>query len=853
VNHHWTAANEEAQFFRVLQRIMRVIPALALLNLSLLSVAQVPMKSAENVPSISALTAGMKHMDGLVPLDWDTRSGKLYLEIPGVDKDGRSPDLLYTNSLPYGAGSNDLGADRGQVSSGRIVRFERSGPKVLLVQRNTAFRTSSDDKYEQLAVAQSFPESVLWGFTVAAESDNAVLVDATEFFLHDHHGIIDTLASQKQGAYHVDASRSVIAIDDTKAFPKNSEIEAELTFTTDAPPEGKFVRDVTPDPAAITLRERTSFIELPPPGFAPRAFVPRAGYFPSRYRDYTAPLGEPLDQLLILRHRLIKKDPACRRACQAVAPIQYYVDRGAPEPIRTALLEGARWWDQAFQGAGWAGGTFKVDLLPDGADPMDIRYNIIQWVHRYTRGWSYGEAVADPRTGEIIKGNVTLGSLRARQDYLIAEALLSPYKDGSSPQDTNDPILPMVLARIRQLAAHETGHTLGLAHNFAASTIAQGDSVMDYPHPLFTLDAAGRIDGAHAFAAGIGAWDKVAIDYGYRQFATGMTPPQENAALADILFDADRAGEVFLTDEDARPAGSASPRAHLWDNGSDPAAELDRVLAVRDVAIRNFGKAAIRQGTSVAQLEQALVPLYLYHRYQTEAAIKEIAGLDYRYNSRGDGLPDPVIFDAAKQRKALESVLKTLSPQALTLPESLLAQLPPVPPGYPRTRESFPSHTNLTFDPIAAAEAAADLTLRLLLDPARASRLVEYHMRVPASPSLRSVMEQVSAAVAQRPEGGHTMSSEVERAVEFRALEAMLVLAVNPSASSQARAIARWHIQDLLKKWTSEALPQDTAEAIHRAAMIDRIQGFERDPAKFVPEPSVEAPPGMPIGDADEF
>ena len=481
---------------------------------------------------------------------------------------------------------------------------------------------------------------------------------------------------------------------------------------------------------------------------------------------------------------------------------------------------------------------------------MDVRYNIIQWVHRYTRGWSYGAAIADPRTGEIIKGNVTLGSLRARQDYLIAETLLSPYgASDAAGKSTDNPMLQMVLARIRQLSAHETGHTLGLAHNFAASTVAQGDSVMDYPHPYITLDSDDRIDLSHAYATGIGEWDKVSIDYGYRDFGANTTADEEKAALDKILSDADHAGQVYITDEDARPFGSAHPRAHLWDNGNDPTAELDRVLAVRAAALKNFGENAIKPGVPMAQLEQTLVPLYLFHRYQTEAAIKEIGGLDYRYNLRGDGQPGPAIFDPAQQKKALDSVLKTLEPETLTLPESILRLLPPVPPGYPRTHESFPAHTGLTFDPIAAAESAADLTLTVLLDPARASRLIEYHMRVPASPSLRSVLEAISTTVAERPEAGHSMSSEVERAVEFRAVEAMLALAVNPAASSQARAIAQWHMRDLLKQWTSTPAPQDTAEAIHRAALIDRIQSFEHDPEKFVPAKPVEAPPGMPIGD----
>jgi hypothetical protein len=833
------------------------------LALSSSLVAQDPPKpdapKTDSPATIAQKTAAMKRIDGFVPLDWDAKAGKLYLEIPRFNAEGKTPDLLYVVSLPYGTGSNDLGLDRGQLSKGVVVRFERIGPKVLLVQTNQRFRSGSSDADEQLAVTQSFPESVLWGFKVEAESAGGatVLVDATDFFLHDAHHVSETIAFAQQGAghgdsYRLDASRSTIVPDDTKAFPKNSVVEAELTFTADGPLQGQYVRDVAPDPHSVTVRERQMFVELPPldGSFKPRKFNPRSGYIDLSFRDYTAPLSGSLDHHWILRHRLIKKDPSCVTSCEAVEPIQYYVDRGAPEPIRSALREGASWWDEAFQAAGWAKGTFRVDLLPEGADPMDLRYNIIQWVHRYTRGWSYGDAIADPRTGEILKGNVTLGSLRGRQDYLIAEALLSPYAADKTYTDENNPMLQMVLARIRQLGAHETGHTLGLAHNFAASSVMQGDSVMDYPHPNITLDANGKIDLSHAYANGIGDWDKVSIDYGYRQFAPGT---DEDAALSQILSEADKAGQLYITDEDARPAGGAHPKAHLWDNGPDAADELERILNVRAVALDQFGENAIKPGTPMAQLEETLVPLYLLHRYQAEATIKLIGGLDYRYNLRGDGQPNPAIVAPEEQQKAIAAVMKTLEPQTLTLPESLLAILPPHPPADPRTQESFPSHTGLTFDPVAAAESAADITLDVLLNPARASRLVEYHMREPKAPSLRSVLETISKTTAERTEGGHTMSSEVARAVEFRGLEAMLALALNPAASSQARAIVEWHIQDLLKQWTSAPAPTDTAEAIHRQAMIERIQQFVREPEKFVPAKPVEAPPGMPIGDDEEM
>jgi hypothetical protein len=823
-----------------------------------LALAVFVLSAFASAQTISTKTASMKHIDGYLPLDWDAKAGKLYLEIPHLDAAGNSPDILYTHSLPYGTGSNDLGLDRGQISRGQLVHFQRSGPKVLLVEPNQRFRSTSTDPAEVLAVRQSFPESVLYGFKVEAEDPNGtVLVDATDFFLRDAHDVAGALTRTQQGAYKLDPTRSTIALDATKAFPRNTEVEAILTFTTDGPARGEFVRDVTPDPHALTVREHQSFVELPGPGFTPRRFDPRAGYFPTSYRDYNAPVSESLDQEFIIRHRLIKKDPACKTNCEAVTPIQYYVDNGAAEPIRTALLEGARWWDQAFQAAGWAKGTFKVDILPTNADPMDIRYNMIQWVHRYTRGWSYGAAVVDPRTGEIIKGNVTLGSLRSRQDYLISEALLSPYVDGKPLPPASDPMLALVLARTRQLAAHETGHTLGLAHNFAATSETQNPeqslSVMDYPHPWITLNKDGIPDLSHSYPTSIGDWDKVSIDYGYREFDKSNKPAEEPAALNAILAASEKRGLFFITDEDSRPLGSAHPHSHLWDNGPDPADELTRIMTIRTAALKRFGENAIRTGTPLAQLEDTLVPLYLLERYQTEAATKEIGGLDYRYAIRGDGQLITKIVSPEDQKKALAAVLKTLSPETLTLPESLLQILPPRTPGLERTRESFPSHTGLTFDPIATAESSADLTLALLLDPARASRLIEYHMRVPESPSLRGVLEAVSKAVAERPEGGHTISSEVERAVEFRALEATLALAVNPAGSSQVRAIARSHINDLLKQWTTAAPLTDTAEAIHRAALIDRINEFSRDPAKFVPAKPIEAPPGMPIGDDDDF
>ncbi|MDE2137794.1 MAG: zinc-dependent metalloprotease [Gammaproteobacteria bacterium] len=801
-------------------------------------------KAADRPPTIAARTAAMRHMPGLLTLHWDEKSGKLYLEIPHLDT-----DLLYLQSLPYGVGSNDLGLDRGQVARARIVRFERIGPRVLLVEPNQDFRSVAGSAPEQLAVTQSFPESVLAGFKVEAEApaaagtSAAVLVDATDFFVRDAHNVAETLARSKQDAYKLDPARSAIALDGTAAFPRNVEVEAILTFATDSTARSRLVDDVTPDAHALTVREHQAFAALPGPGFVPRRFDPRAGFFDLTYRDYTAPLGAPIDQQLIVRHRLIREDPACTASCKPVAPIRYYIDRGAPEPIRSALLEGARWWDQAFQAAGWAPGTFQVELLPAGADPMDDRYNIVQWVHRYTRGWSYGFPVSDPRTGEIIKGNVTLGSLRGRQDYLIAEALLAPYGKGGAASTQHDPMAEMVLARLRLLAAHEVGHTLGLAHNFAASawphTPAQSVSVMDYPHPWITLDRNGAPDLSQAYPANIGDWDKVSIDYGYRQFAS---PADEAAGLERILRDSARTGLVFITDADARAVSSAHPYAHMWDNGGDPAVELERLLAVRAAALARFGENAIRPGAPMAQLEDTLVPLYLLQRYQVDAAVTEIGGLDYRYQLRGDGSPGPAIVRADLQQRALTAVLKTLAPEFLTLPESLLKILPPRPPGLPATREAFPARTAPAFDPIAAAECAADLTLADLFTPQRAARLVEYSARDPKNLTLEAVIDGALATTGTAPHGTGLVQA-VQRAVFARTVEALLRLAADKSAAGEVRAITQAKLVEVRRHADSRSATD--------AYLAHRIDLYLGDPAKFAPAEPVEAPPGMPIG-ADE-
>jgi hypothetical protein len=816
--------------------------------------------SPEQSSDTAAMAAALEQGNTLLPIRWDAKSGKLYLGIPLTQKEGvASPSYILYDSLPYGVGQNDLGMDRGQLeilgdvqtSGPRLIHFERIGPKVLLVQENTKFRTGSTDPAQQLAVAQSFPSSILAGFKIAAEANGLVVVDATDYFLKDIHRVAEELAAAKQGTYRVDESRSTIVPEYSKAFPENTEVEAELTFVSDDPSQAKILAGVNPEVRALTVHERQSFLKLPAPGYVPRLFSPRSGYIDITWREMNTPLGVDINRQFIIRHRLQKKDPSCLSNCEAVHPIVYYVDRGAPQPLRSALVEGCGWWDQAFQAAGWAKGTFQVKLLPEDADPMDARYNIIHWVHRANRGWSYGDVIVDPRTGEILKGNVTLGSLRGRQDYLIAEALLAPYKDGKIPDPAHDRALAMVLGRIRLLAAHETGHTLGLMHNFAASTMPHSPdetmSVMDYPHPWITLDKSSVPDLSHAYSIGIGVWDKVAIDYGYREFDRDGKPVEDLDAVEAILHNAESRGVLYLSDADARPAGSASPIAHLWDNGVNAADELDRILEIRKAALARFGPDVLRPGVPMARMEDTLVPLYLLYRYQAEAATKIVAGLDYRYTVRGDGQMTPRIVPAAQQRAALAAVVRTLTPAVLTLPESLLSQLPPRTPGMSgveegsRTVESFPSQTSVAFDPVAAADGAADFTLAILFNPARANRLVEYHARDASEPTLDEVIDAALHAAASAP-SGNGLASLIGAAVKARIVEALFRLAAAPGASFAARSIVTAKLHAI-----AQAQPSDAAGQQIRS----RIAAFDHDPEKFVPGPVVPVPPGMPIG-ADE-
>lgn len=800
----------------------------------------------------------MRKLDGFFPLYWDSTAGQLFMEIPRINT-----EVLHLAGLGAGLGSNDIGLDRGQLQGSRIVRFERVGPKVIMVQPNFDFRSSSTNPAEVRAVRDAFARSVLWGFTVAAESEGGrrVLVDMTDFLVRDATNMTPRLSP---GTYRLDQTRSSVYMPMTMNFPKNTEMEVELTFVSQPGGGGgggggfggggsasggrwfEGVGSVAATSEAASLRVHHSFVELPDTNYTPRRFDSRSGFGALTYDDYSAPLGEPTTVRFIRRHRLEKRNPGAA-VSDALKPIIYYLDPGTPEPIRSALLDGARWWNQAFEAAGYRN-AFRVELLPEGVSPLDIRYNVINWVHRSTRGWSSGASVTDPRTGEIIKAIVTLGSLRVRQDWMIAEGLLQPYRSGD---EQTPEIRAWALQRMRQLAAHEVGHTLGFGHNYYDSEAGRS-SVMDYPHPLVTLKSDGTLDYSQVYADGIGEWDKVAIAYGYQDFPAGTN---ETLALKDILDRAWARDLRYMSNQDL----GANPRVDQWSNGTNPSAELNRMMGVRRAALARFGENAIRRGMPMAQIEEVLVPLYLHHRYQVDAASNAVGGMYYVYAFRGDGREPVRAVPATEQRAALSALMATIAPAALTLPEALLKKIPPRPSGYGRTRELFPRYTGPMFDAITPAVVASQHVVGTLLTPDRAARLVEQKALDPTLPGLEDVIDALYAA-SFGTQARTPYEAEVKRAVERVVIDELIDVA-GSAPMSQVRALATYKLARRgaeLGRAVAAATDGNgashsaaEAEAAHATSLASDIKRFLERPATSVGVrmPSQPIPPGAPIGE----
>ena len=783
------------------------------------------------IPNLSEFISDLDKKEGYLNFYWDDNKGKIYLEIKNLNQ-----ELIYINYLSAGIGSNDLGLDRGQIGGTRIIKFVKMGPKILMVQPNYKYRAISNNEEEIKSVEDAFAKSTLWGFQIVASDKNKYLIDISDFVIRDSHRISQRLTQRNQGSFKVDKNASSFDNLNSKNFPLNSELEAFLTFRGIA--KGSWLRSVSPDFETFSVRTRHSFVKLPDGGYKPRKFDPRAGYGAMTFYDYASPIEEDLHVKYIRRHRLIKKYPN-QEISEAVEPIIYYLDRGVPEPVKSALIEGASWWNEAFEAAGFKN-AFQIKVLPEGADMLDVRYNVIQWVHRSTRGWSYGASVVDPRTGEIIKGHVSLGSLRVRQDYLIAEGLLRPY----AKENKNDFMKEMAIKRLRQLSAHEVGHTIGLSHNFISSA-RNRKSVMDYPHPLIEF-TNNKVDLSNAYDHGIGDWDKLAINWGYRQFDSN-----EEDQLNKILQDGYKEDIYFISDQDSRPLSSAHPRSHLWDNGFDAADELNRMLSIRRHILDNFLDNAIKLGEPMSSIEEVLVPMYLLHRYQIEAAAKVLGGLEYNYALKGDNQVITKMLTRNQQVKALKSLLNSIHPKNLSLPEKLIKLIPPRAFGYPRTRETFKSRTGLTFDYLAAAETASNLTLKMLFNPERASRLITLKARDKNNqPGLTYVMNEIinKTILKEMTDNNDYLNlsnveNEISKMVNHSVLNHLFMLANSKITHQEVNARTFSAIKNLKK-----TLETKDSEEHHYHYLLDKIEKFLSGEINIQYPNELKPPDGSPIG-----
>jgi len=842
-------------------------PLRTFLSLLLAAVASTAplMLSAQGteIPTIEARTAGMDRLEGFFDLYWDDATGSLFWEIPQLDT-----EFLYQISMASGLGSNPIGIDRGQLRGTHVLSARRVGPRVLLIEPNYSYVARSPNDAEVEAVRDAFAPSVHWGFDIAAATGGRVLVNATDFFLRDARGVIDQIANSGQGTFQLDRSRSAIHMPATRSFPENTEVEAMLTFTSRNP--GGLVNGVAASGDAITLRQHHSFIQLPDAGYHTRIADPRIGVNGPTVFDYATPIDEDMHVRFAARHRLEKANPSAERSAP-VEPIVYYVDPGTPEPIRSALVEGASWWNDAFEAAGFIDG-FRVEVLPEGVDPQDIRYNMIHWTHRRTRGYSYGNTVIDPRTGEIIRGVVNLGSLRLRQDYLHGQGMVAPFPGGISSPDGGgyfdylpDPgtgeyyescmlaaapdfeylaqvapgsdALEMALARVRQLSAHEVGHTLGFPHNYMASSYGR-ESVMDYPAPYVQIDANGQIDLSNAYVQRIGEYDKVSVNWLYREFPAGTDEPQ---ALAAIAQQAVADGWIYMGHTNNNFIGASHQYASVWDNGSNLVDQLQLEIRVREIGLGNFGLDMIRPGDPLSDLEYVLLPLYMHHRFQLRSAAQSLGGADFRYAVKGDGQTPFTIVSGAEQRRTLDVLLSTLSVDFLALPERIVAMIPP-PADRHNIGEAFPGRTQLVFDPLGAAEAAADFTVGEILHPDRMSRLVVYGS-MGDYPDLEEVVDGLIDATWGAAEPSDAYRRQVLHVAQRAVADRMMQQASRAQNAPEVRAVLSDRLETLAEGIEVLATPTP-----HQRLVAADVRRWQSRIENTTPGPLLEMPAGDPIG-----
>ncbi|HLV25969.1 MAG TPA: zinc-dependent metalloprotease [Gemmatimonadales bacterium] len=775
-------------------------------------------------------TARMERRDGFVPLWIAPDGGKLHLELPAD-----STRILMHVKQATGLGSNPIGIDRGATAGAQVVRFQRVGDRMLVIFENQRYRTSLSDTLHQRTIREAFPVSTVASLPILSTRNGRALVDVTDFVMRDWTNVTRTLARGQQGNYSVARDRSMLSGQYTRNFPRNTEIGVNMTYATTGNP-GRTVSQIVPDGSAFTLRQHISLLPLPDDSYRPRRADSRVGYFGVSYKDFGTPLQESLDQRFIARHRLQRANPSDPNS-PIVNPITYYVDPGIPEPLLSATIEGATFWSQAFDQAGLRGG-FRVEVLPDSVDPMDARYNIVQWINRNERGWSIGGSLGDPRTGEILKGMARMDTHRNRTAYNLYAGLKGAQP---SPGDT-----AFVLGRVRQVTAHEIGHTLGLAHNYIASTYGRG-SLMDYPTFGVRL-TNGEIDLSNAYDVGPGAFDVWAIRWGYGIFPEAAEQDSLNAIIREGL----QKGWLFLSDSDARPEYASDPRTNLWDDGTNAAEYFQNRMSVRRVAIDRFGLRNLREGEPVALLQERFSPVYLMHRFAIGSLARAVGGMEYSFAMVGDGQTATRPVPAAEQRRALGMLMTALAPQELAIPDTLITLFAPRPYGYQAVEEMFGTQARPSFDELGAARTAAQMVVDAVLQRERAARLVLAASRESGALSLGETMDALLEATWRASRPSASRMAAIQRTTQRAVADALMRLAADTSAMPDVRALVDFRLASLATEASRRAGSGDEMTRAHWASIQRDINSWLTDRTLPALGATLEAPLGEPFGSDDE-